>query len=89
VYALPSEGIELNEEVVLMTTKGEAIAVAIAQVGIYGNGFFVVCMNAVSFHLLNYVFYVPVRVFIVVKLCWGCMLAGLGNRHWTACQLCT
>jgi hypothetical protein len=27
------EGIELYEEVVLMTTKGEAIAIGIAQVG--------------------------------------------------------
>lgn len=30
---LGSVGIEVNEEVVLMTTKGEAVAVAIAQVG--------------------------------------------------------
>lgn len=28
-----SDGIEVGEEVVLMTTKGEAIAVGIAQVG--------------------------------------------------------
>lgn len=30
-------GIEVDEEVVLMTTKGEAIAVAIAQVGTCGK----------------------------------------------------
>ena len=30
-------GIEVDEEVVLMTTKGEAIAVAIAQVGRQGQ----------------------------------------------------
>ena len=29
-----SDGIEVGEEVVLMTTKGEAIAVGIAQVGV-------------------------------------------------------
>lgn len=32
-----SDGIEVGEEVVLMTTKGEAIAVSIAQVGV-GRG---------------------------------------------------
>lgn len=29
-----SDGIEIGDEVVLMTTKGEAIAVGIAQVGV-------------------------------------------------------
>lgn len=33
-----SDGIEVGEEVVLMTTKGEAIAVGIAQVGEASEG---------------------------------------------------
>lgn len=35
LFPCTEEGIELYEEVVLMTTKGEAIAVGIAQVSRY------------------------------------------------------
>lgn len=77
VHGLPSSGIELNEEVVLMTTKGEAIAVAIAQVGIYGVDFFVVCINFVSLHLLNYLFFVPAWFLILFELVGAaCLLEG-------------